>query len=175
MSAFDPFERPRFFPGRLLTADDLRSEQDYQRGKARLRNRFLHGWGIVAGLEVSVDQDEVVVSPGLALDCAGNELLLPEPVCLPLPAPAARRYVSILYEEQPLAPVPSAAGEAEASAVREAVRLALSAVHPQAGHGGLPVGGPGCGLPPALGRAPLTPRGDGGGVRPAGRRARWRR
>jgi hypothetical protein len=42
----------------LLTADDLQREQDYHRDKARLHNRFLHGWGVVAGLTVSVDQEK---------------------------------------------------------------------------------------------------------------------
>ena len=38
------FERSRFFTGQVLTADDLQREQDYHRDKARLHNRFLHGW-----------------------------------------------------------------------------------------------------------------------------------
>ncbi len=50
------FERSRFFTGQVLTADDLQREQDYHRDKARLHNRFLHGWGVVAGLMVSIDQ-----------------------------------------------------------------------------------------------------------------------
>ena len=42
------FERSQFFTGQVLTADDLQREQDYHRDKARLHNRFMYGWGVVA-------------------------------------------------------------------------------------------------------------------------------
>lgn len=163
MSQFRQFERPRFFTGRLLGAGDLQREQDYQLGKARLRNRFLHGWGIVAGLGVSLEPGAVVVSPGLALDCTGNELVLPEPARLSLQGLSGRLYVTLRYAELPVAPVPAPSGGTEASAVRESVSVELAATDPLAGHGAFAAGGPGCGLPHALCLAILSPRG-----------ARWR-
>ena len=45
--------RPRFFAGQVLTADDLNRLDAYVRGKNRLHNRQLHGWGVVNGLEVT--------------------------------------------------------------------------------------------------------------------------
>jgi len=43
MSQIRQFERPRFFSGELLTAEDFQQDQDYFRGKSRLHNRYLHG------------------------------------------------------------------------------------------------------------------------------------
>ncbi len=37
--------------GRLLTTDDLDRKQTYFLAKPRRHNRFLHGWGVMAGLE----------------------------------------------------------------------------------------------------------------------------
>src|SRR5690242_3026460 len=44
--------RPRFFAGQLLTADDLNRLEGYILQKNKLHNRYLHGWGVVCGLEV---------------------------------------------------------------------------------------------------------------------------
>lgn len=89
--------RLRYFHGQPLGALDLRREQAYHRERARMHNRLLHGWGIVCGLEVLVapredprecDDDptlaEVVVLPGAAIDCRGDEVLVrhPRPVYL---------------------------------------------------------------------------------------------
>ncbi len=49
--------------------------------KHRLHNRFLHGYGVVTGLEVSISDDPpgmVRVEPGYAIDRMGNDILLPE-------------------------------------------------------------------------------------------------
>ncbi len=46
-------ERPRYFAGMLLTETELGSEQEYVRAKNRLHNRYLHGWGVVCGLQVA--------------------------------------------------------------------------------------------------------------------------
>jgi hypothetical protein len=83
------FSRLRYFHGQPLGALDLRREQAYHLDKDRLRNRLLHGWGIVCGLEVQADgkapcppgeedpgTSEVVVLPGAAIDCAGNEIVV---------------------------------------------------------------------------------------------------
>ena len=73
-------ERPEFFSGQLLDAGDLDDLLGYHRELRWLHNRTLHGFGVVAGLAVSGlrgDRD-VQVSPGLALDGLGRELLLSE-------------------------------------------------------------------------------------------------
>ncbi|MFI6303117.1 hypothetical protein ACIBCH_14690 [Amycolatopsis thailandensis] len=73
------FVRPRFFPGQLLTEDDLTLLTDYLAGKDRLHNRTLSGPGVVCGLEVLCDScpgGTVSVRPGHALDCCGNDIVL---------------------------------------------------------------------------------------------------
>ena len=44
--------RPRFFAGQLLTEEDLNRLDHYIVEKNKLHNRYLHGWGVVCGLEV---------------------------------------------------------------------------------------------------------------------------
>ncbi|WP_410636484.1 hypothetical protein [Amycolatopsis sp. cmx-4-83] len=73
------FVRPRFFSGQLLTEDDLTLLTDYVAGKDRLHNRMLSGPGVVCGLEVtcgSCTGGTVLVHPGHALDCCGNDIVL---------------------------------------------------------------------------------------------------
>ena len=67
-------QRVSYFFGQVLGEDDFKTEQNYFIEKHRLHNRHLHGWGVVNGLEVSVDKGNVVhVSPGIAIDCAGTK------------------------------------------------------------------------------------------------------
>ena len=62
-------ERVRYFPRQLITADDMRAEQEFILNKMRRHNRFLHGWGVVCGCKVvpmPTDQHpwQVQVCPG---------------------------------------------------------------------------------------------------------------
>lgn len=79
--------RPLYFPGQLLTADDLTAEQEVDTGLRRLHHRMLHGWGIASGLTVTgrLGDSHVVVGQGYALDGGGRELVLPEGVAVPIP------------------------------------------------------------------------------------------
>ena len=70
--------RVNYFHGRILTADDLAQEQKAARARQWLHNRALHGYGIATGLEVSVEGDSVHVSPGVAIDALGREIVLVE-------------------------------------------------------------------------------------------------
>lgn len=90
-------ERPHYFAGQLLTADDLRAEQNYHREKMWLHHRMLHGYGIVAGLEVVIENQgaQVVIAPGYALDGWGRELIVYEPLTLTL-SPDRRDFVVYL-------------------------------------------------------------------------------
>lgn len=76
-----PYERNRYFYGKLLGVDDFEAEQKYMNDKRRLINRFMHGCGVVCGLNVvQTGDDTVSVEPGMALDFAGREILVDEPV-----------------------------------------------------------------------------------------------
>jgi hypothetical protein len=73
------FVRPRFFAGQLLTEDDLQMLAEYTMAKSRLHNRFLFGQGVVCGLEVTCHpcgDGRVIVRPGYAIDCCGNDITL---------------------------------------------------------------------------------------------------
>ena len=91
------FERPRYFAGKLLTAEDFELEQRYHIEKRWLLNRMLHGVGVVSGLAVVPSgQGKVTVEPGFALDPSGREILVSEPQQLAVPDEAA---ICLLYKE----------------------------------------------------------------------------
>jgi hypothetical protein len=71
--------RPRFFPGQLLSDDDLNRLEQYVIDKNRLHNRHLVGWGAACGLEVSCSpcaSDSVTVHAGYALSPCGDDIVL---------------------------------------------------------------------------------------------------
>lgn len=80
-----PFERNRYFYGKLLTVRDFESEQKYVNDKRRLLNRLLFGSGIVSGMQVvAVDDKTISVESGVAIDYSGREIVIPAPVTLKL-------------------------------------------------------------------------------------------
>lgn len=131
MSDPKPFDRPRFFKARILTADDFALEQDYFRGKQKLHNRALHGFGIVSGLKVTIESGEVVVAAGLALDCEGNELLIPANEILSAP-PAVWQtaYLNLLFVEREL----NKDATNEATMIREAAALDFAGQNSNSNH-----------------------------------------
>lgn len=86
-------ERNRYFTGKFMTARDFQGEQDYLLCRQHLHNRMLHGWGIVAGLQVQLNPNKdcqsttVVVMSGMALDCCGREVILASNQVVPVPRP----------------------------------------------------------------------------------------
>jgi hypothetical protein len=77
----DALERARYFPRQLITADDMRAEQEFFQAKLRRHNRFLHGWGIVCGCSVvprATDANpwKVAVCPGYVVSPQGDEILI---------------------------------------------------------------------------------------------------
>ena len=109
--------RPNYFPGRLLTADDLREEQEYHREKHRRHLQMLHGFGVVDGLDVDVASDgaTIAIEPGLAIDRYGREIVLDDLVVTPIPPDAPSPiYVLVRYAERMVDPVPVAYGAAAA-------------------------------------------------------------
>ncbi len=95
-------DRLRYFPRQLLTADDMRLEQDYFREKQRRHNRFLHGWGVVSGLVVGPGPAplSLTISPGYALGPCGDEIYVPEPVTPDL-TQAAQEMLAQLVSAHP--------------------------------------------------------------------------
>lgn len=76
-----PFERNKYFYGKLLTVDDFETEQRYFNDKRRVINRFLYGSGVVCGMNViAIDDTTISVETGLALDFSGREIVIDTPV-----------------------------------------------------------------------------------------------
>lgn len=76
-----PFERNRYFYGKLLSVQDFQREQAYMNHKRRLLNRLLYGDGVLCGLQVlEVDEESISVEMGVALDSLGREIVLEQPV-----------------------------------------------------------------------------------------------
>jgi hypothetical protein len=89
----NPFVSNRYHFGMLLGVADFETDQAYHRGKTWLHNAWLHGIGVVWGLDVTLraEANEVVVGPGLAIDAHGRELSVAEPMCVDLGAWFAQR------------------------------------------------------------------------------------
>jgi hypothetical protein len=116
----DALERLEYFNGRLLSADDLETEQDYFRTKLRRLQRAALTVGVISGLELSVSDDadgtpSVVIAPGFALDRAGELIEVCEPASIPLGEVSEPGLVLLRYVERPTAFVP-ATGDAPDSA-----------------------------------------------------------
>lgn len=79
---FEPFSRNHYFTGKLLTERDFTDETHYHREKHRHHQLRLHGSGVVCGLLVGPHPNPacrdryVVVTPGAAVDCCGNDILV---------------------------------------------------------------------------------------------------
>ncbi len=72
-----PFERNRYYPGKLLTSADFQAEQNYHINKGRFINGLMYGSGVVCGLGVfSLDDLSVLIESGVAIDGTGREIIL---------------------------------------------------------------------------------------------------
>lgn len=72
-----PFERNRYFAGKMLTSADFGAEQSYMNDKRRFVNSLLFGSGIVCGCNVySLDDLSVFVESGCAIDSQGREIVI---------------------------------------------------------------------------------------------------
>lgn len=72
-----PFERNRYYAGKLLTSADFEAEQLYMNNKRRFLNHIMFGSGIVCGLGVvNLDDLSVLVESGVAIDETGREIVV---------------------------------------------------------------------------------------------------
>lgn len=132
---FERLKRPNYFAGRLLSAADLRAEQDYLRSKIARHNRLLHGAGVVSGLHIEATASDLQVSPGLALDCAGNEIVLDCARVVPLPnGLTSPQFLVVRYAEAAVDSVPTTAGSSEAGNIEESFGLSYEPADPLIKH-----------------------------------------
>ncbi len=79
-----PLERLNYYNGQRLEAKDLKLEQEYHIRVRRWLNKSLYSSGIAQGLTVRVEKLKenntekpvIIVSPGLAIDTQGREIIL---------------------------------------------------------------------------------------------------
>lgn len=72
-----PFERNRYYAGKMLTSADFEAEQLYMNNKRRFLNHALFGSGVVCGLNVvELDDSSILIESGVALDDAGREIVV---------------------------------------------------------------------------------------------------
>lgn len=82
-----PFERNRYYVGKLLTSADFQAEQIYNGNKRRFLNQLMFGSGIVCGLGVySLDDQSIMVDSGAAVDGGGREIAVESPAVRKLSA-----------------------------------------------------------------------------------------
>ncbi|MCH5264622.1 MAG: hypothetical protein J1F02_01895 [Lachnospiraceae bacterium] len=153
-STYFPFERNRYFYGKLLSVDDFELEQRYMNDKRRLLNRFLHGTGVAAGLYVvQMDEQTLSVETGFALDNRGREIVIDTPVICRLSlldgfeescsADTGYVYLCLEYNEEETERVHNISGTMSASGelgdlacnkIREGYRLYLTNQEPEQGN-----------------------------------------
>ena len=150
LTELDPTKRVRYSLGMIVGDDELRQDQRYLTARDDRHQRALHGWGVVSGLELVVeDGGHLEVHPGAAVDGTGRWICIDVTQCADLlPWLAARDdlpampatvtvWVTLCYDEcaTDLVPVPSGPcrtldNSVQASRVKDAFRLELSLEQP---------------------------------------------
>lgn len=104
-----PFQKNKYFYGKLLTVRDFQLEQKYNDEKRAMINRIMFGSGIATGLRVTnVDEQTIVIEPGMAIDSQGKEIVIPEYVTQKLSfikgfkndSDSSNLYLCLAYSEQ---------------------------------------------------------------------------
>jgi endosialidase-like protein len=77
-------QRPRFYEGQFLAADDINAIVDYGHDQIVRHELGAHGWGIMTGLKLverptpgAPKRQNVLIMPGVAEDGYGRKLLVP--------------------------------------------------------------------------------------------------
>jgi hypothetical protein len=88
-----PDQRVNYAYGMVLGVDEFLTEQQHRLHKSALHERALHGFGTVYGLQVSterapdaVDDVQVTVATGMAIDQHGREIMITKTQCARLGA-----------------------------------------------------------------------------------------
>jgi hypothetical protein len=125
------------FEGLCLTADDLRDEQLYHRRALNRHALYMHGFGIVQGLQVELEQRKkkytAVIKAGYGLTRDGQGVHLRQDVIVPLEVPKQDgEYLLWLFhverpDEETARPVFDTADQREARILEEVAPRLLTA------------------------------------------------
>lgn len=108
-----PLEKNNYFDGKLMTARDMRAEQDYHADRQHRLTRFVAGAGIISGLNVTAVEErddglEVTVDDGVALDGYGRPIVVTGADSIPVTRSGSDQssvpdgdviYLSLRYDE----------------------------------------------------------------------------
>lgn len=108
-----PFERNRYFAGKMLTSADFAAEQEYMNNKRRFLNNVMYGSGIVCGFGVySLDDLSLFIESGVAIDRLGREIIIESSIVKKLSAIEGFEQIDsnqltlcIRYKEENIHPV----------------------------------------------------------------------
>lgn len=114
-----PFERNRYYVGKLLTSADFQAEQVYGIQKRCFLNEMMFGDGVVCGLGVySLDDQSVMVDSGVALDGLGREIVVESAVVRKLSTiegfeelESNQAVLCLRYQEEDVQPVYAVRGQ----------------------------------------------------------------
>lgn len=133
-----PFERNRYYAGKMLTSADFEAEQTYLNNKRRFINQTMYGAGIVCGCSViSLDDLSVLIESGVVLDDYGREIVVGAAKVKKLSATkgfeslkTTEAMLCLRYKEQEVHEVycinyPESGKEYEANRIREDYELFL--------------------------------------------------
>ena len=107
MQKDDLLRRLRPFEGLCLTARDLHDEQAYHRSNLHRHNLYLHGYGIVQGLQVELQQRGsqylAIIQAGFGITRLGQQVRLAEAVSVQLEVPKkdGEYMLWLFHVEQP--------------------------------------------------------------------------
>lgn len=145
-SGFDlnHFEKNRYFQGKLITALDMATEQQYHSRRLETLTKLTTGSGIVSGLSVSeLETDDerirITIQPGVAIDYNGRPIVVRNPTTRKIPIPDGEQlYLYLEYDEERKDPVPVPGSdplggeESEESRVLEVFEVTAKEVAPPA-------------------------------------------
>jgi hypothetical protein len=140
------FRRVHYFSGMQLTAEDLAREQEYHSGKRRLQNRLVLGMGIATGLQCRWSKRKgLILEPGVAIDCMGREIVVPERQHIPVPDRKGPFYLGIAAIDRGVSPIPLPGSEdVMPSRIEEGFEVMLLDDTPYEGHAVRPDGRRAC-------------------------------
>jgi len=93
-------KRVTYFQGQILTDGIFREEQEYILNKLRQLNRAALDVGIIKGLTLTCNENNVSIGAGFAMDIAGHIIELKTPCSIEIPGKESFWDVFIQYVEE---------------------------------------------------------------------------